>query len=93
MEPSNLPLRRPIAGDSREAADRVELEIIAACRNLARHPLIGHRRRDITSMPVRFWTVLKYPNYVIVYRAETHPLQVIAILHGKQDLKELLKDR
>ena len=40
-----------------------------------------------------FWTLPKYPNYIIVYRPESKPLQVIAILHGKQDLKEILRDR
>ncbi len=29
--------------------------------------------------------------YVIVYRPETDPLQVVAILHGKQDLEQILK--
>ena len=72
----------------------VETEIIATCRRLARHPFIGHKRRDITPLPVLFWTLPKYPNYIIVYRPESKPLQVIAILHGKhQDLKEILKDR
>ena len=54
---------------------------------------MGHRRKDITPMPVRFWTPPKYPNYVIVYRPETKPLQVIAILQGKRDLQEILKGR
>ena len=82
-----------IAEGSREAAGRVEMEIIATCRRLAGYPLMGHQRRDITPLPVRFWTLPKYPNYVIVYRPETEPLQVVAILHGKQDLEEILKDR
>jgi len=82
-----------IAKQNREAADRVEMEIISTCRRLAGHPLIGHYRRDITPLPVRFWTLPKYPNYVIVYRPETKPLQVIALLHGKRDMEEILKDR
>ena len=82
-----------IEEDSREAANRVETEIITTCRRLAGYPLIGHKRRDITPLPVRFWTLPKYPNYVIVYRPETKPLQVIAILHGKQDMEEILKGR
>src|SRR6266404_559351 len=65
-----------IAEGSREGADRVEKEIVATCRGLAGYPLIGHHRRDITPLPVRFWTLPKYPNYVIVYRPETEPLQV-----------------
>jgi plasmid stabilization system protein ParE len=82
-----------IAGDNRDAANRVEMEIVASCSRLAKRPLIGARRRDITPLPVRFWTVPKYPNYVIVYRPDTIPLQVVAVLHGKRDLKETLETR
>jgi plasmid stabilization system protein ParE len=32
-------------------------------------------------------------HYIIVYRPESRPLQVIAILHGNGDLKETLKGR
>ncbi len=80
-----------IAADNREAADRVEMEIVATCRRLAQHPRMGTKRQDITPLPVRFWTVAKFPNYVIVYRPETSPLEVVAVLHGKRDLKELLE--
>jgi antitoxin ParD1/3/4 len=82
-----------IADNNRSAADRVEMEIVATCRRLAKHPLIGTRRQDITRRPVRFWSVTKFPNYVIVYRPETVPLQVIAVLHGKRELKQVLEGR
>jgi plasmid stabilization system protein ParE len=54
-----------IAEDNLGAADGVELEIVATCRRLAKHPLMGVRRQDITPLPVRFWTVMRFPNYVI----------------------------
>jgi len=82
-----------IAEDSREAADRVEMEVVATCRRLAKRPLMGNRRQDITHLPVRFWTVTRFPNYVVVYRPETIPLQVVAVLHGKRDLKQVLEKR
>jgi plasmid stabilization system protein ParE len=82
-----------IAEENRDAAERVESEILAACRRLANYPRVGTRRRDITMLPVRFWTITKFPNYVIVYRPETTPLQVVAILHGRRDLKEVLERR
>jgi plasmid stabilization system protein ParE len=82
-----------IAKDNRDAADRVELEIVATCRRLAKHPLMGTKRQDVTPLPVRFWTVPKFPNYVIIYRPETVPLQVIAILHAKRDLKQVLESQ
>ena len=82
-----------IAEDSREAADRVEMEIVATCRRLAKYPLMGTKRQDITPLPVRFWTITKFPNYVIVYRPKTDPLQVVAVLHGKRDIKKVLRGR
>ncbi|HYA17179.1 MAG TPA: type II toxin-antitoxin system RelE/ParE family toxin [Bryobacteraceae bacterium] len=82
-----------ISQDDLNAANRVEGEIVAACRSLALHPLMGIRRPDITSLPVRFWTLPRYPNYVIVYRPGTDPLQVIAVLHGRRDLARALKER
>jgi plasmid stabilization system protein ParE len=82
-----------IAEDNRDAAERVETEIIAACHRLARHPRMGTKRRDITTLPVRFWTITKFPNYVIVYRPDTIPLQVVAILHAKRDLEAVLEKR
>jgi plasmid stabilization system protein ParE len=82
-----------IAEDNRDAAERVEMEILATCHRLARHPRMGTKRQDITMLPVRFWTITKFPNYVIVYRSETNPLQVVAVLHGKRDLKDILEGR
>jgi plasmid stabilization system protein ParE len=82
-----------LAENSRRSADRVEAEIIATCRRLALRPLVGTRRQDITTLAVRFWTLTKFSDYVIVYRPETVPLQVVAVLHGKRDLKEVLNRR
>lgn len=80
-----------IALDSIRAANRVESTILSACHGLARHPLLGSRRTEITDLPVRFWTVPRFPNYVVVYRPEAKPLEVIAILHGKRDIPRLSK--
>lgn len=44
-------------------------------------------------MPVRFWVVTRYPNFIAVYRPEIKPLQIIAILHGKRDIKRLMEER
>jgi plasmid stabilization system protein ParE len=66
---------------------------VVTCLRLAKHPLTGTRRLDITRLPVRFWTVTKFSNFVIVHRPETTPLQVIAVLHGMRDLKSVLEGR
>ena len=69
------------------------MEIVSTCLRLAKHPGMGIRRQDITPLPVRIWAVTKFPNYVVVYRPETTPLQVIAVLHGRRDLKTVLEGR
>jgi antitoxin ParD1/3/4 len=56
-----------IAEDSQAAADRVE-QATYACAFLTDGPLRGHSRPDLTTRPVRFWTLTRYPNYTIVYR-------------------------
>jgi plasmid stabilization system protein ParE len=81
-----------IAEDNVDAANRVESAILSACGSLARHPLLGSKRSEITPLPVRFWTVTRFPNFVVVYRPDARPLQVIAVLHGKRSLKALFEN-
>jgi antitoxin ParD1/3/4 len=82
-----------IAEDNPDAAGRVEEAIYDACVFLAEGPLRGHSRPDLTARPVRFWTVARYPNYTVVYRPDTAPLQIIAVLHGKRNIRRILRGR
>jgi plasmid stabilization system protein ParE len=82
-----------IADDSENSANRVEQAIYDACAFVAKAPLRGHFRSDLTSRSLRFWTLTRYPNYTIVYRPETSPLQVVAVLHGKRNVRSILKGR
>jgi plasmid stabilization system protein ParE len=82
-----------IADDNEDAADRVERAIYDACKFVAESPLRGHSRKDLTSRALRFWTLTRYPNYTIVYRPETAPVQVVAVLHGTRDVRRILKNR
>jgi antitoxin ParD1/3/4/toxin ParE1/3/4 len=75
---------------SLEIADRVEAAIRARIVFLARSPGAGHRRMELTDEPVKFFPVY---SYLIVYRPDTRPLQIVAILHGHRDVEHLLKDR
>jgi plasmid stabilization system protein ParE len=84
---------RHIAGDSEDAANRVEQAIYDACALVAEGPLRGHSRPDLTPRPLRFWTLTRYPNYTVVYRPETAPLQIVAVLHGKRNIRRVLKQR
>ncbi len=82
-----------IAQDSQDAANRVEEAIYEACTFIADTPRAGHTRADLTSLNLRFWTLTAYTNYSIVYRPDTSPVRVIAILHGGRNLRRVLKQR
>lgn len=82
-----------IAENSESAADRVERAIYDACGFLAEGPLRGHTRPDLTPRPLRFWTLNRYPNYTVVYRPDAAPLQIIAVLHGKRNIRRILNQR
>ena len=75
---------------SEVVADRVESVIRDRITFLAGNPNAGHKRMDLTAENVKFFTVY---SYLIVYRPETRPLQVVSILHGRRDVEKLLKDR
>jgi antitoxin ParD1/3/4 len=82
-----------IARDNEDAAGRVEQAIYEACTFVADGPLRGHTRPDVTRRPLRFWTLSRYPNYTIVYWPGTSPLQIVAVLHGKRNIRRILKER
>jgi plasmid stabilization system protein ParE len=68
----------------------VEAVIREKIAYLAGAPGGGHWRRDLTDEPVKFFPIY---SYLIVYRPETKPLQVVAILNGRRDVEQLLRVR
>lgn len=82
-----------IAADSVDAAHRVRDAILDACEHVAENPLSGHTRHGFARRGLRFWSVTRYPNYLLVYRPESSPLEVIAVLHGMRNLRGILNDR
>jgi plasmid stabilization system protein ParE len=77
-----------LAEDSRAAAERVLDALQKAMRDLARRPRIGHVREELADRRHRFFLVY---SYLIVYRPETEPLQVIRVLHASRDIQSLLE--
>lgn len=75
---------------SLDMADRVESVIREKIWYLAANPGAGHWRKDLTGEPVKFFSVYAY---LIVYRPQKIPVQVVAVLHGRRDIEQLLKDR
>jgi antitoxin ParD1/3/4/toxin ParE1/3/4 len=77
-----------IRRDNRDAAKRVRGELRAAMQMLADLPGIGHTCEDLTPEPVRFWSVY---SYLIVYKPDSKPLQVLRVLHGARDVGAVLR--
>ena len=69
---------------SPDRAAAVLRAIVDAAGKLADMPGMGHSRADLTDEPVLFWTVY---SYLIVYRPETRPLEIIRVVHGSRDPK------
>jgi plasmid stabilization system protein ParE len=82
-----------IAEDSEDAANSVEQAVYDACAFIAEGPARGHIRPNLTARSLRMWTLTRYPNYAIVYRPETFPLEIVAVLHGRRDIRRILKER
>jgi len=73
-----------------DAADRVRNDVFEAIVGLTTFPGKGHRREDLTRQPVLFWPV---HSYQIIYRPESRPLEIVAVLHGKRNIKRILRKR
>ena len=78
-----------IEQDSTDAAVRVRIALRDAMRLLAEHSHLGHVRTDLADEALRFWPVF---SYLIVYRPETDPLQIVRVLHGARDVRRLLEE-
>ena len=70
-----------------DAADRIRDEIFNAFDKLAQMPGMGHSRRDLAAEPLRFWPVR---SYLIIYRGEKRPIEIVRVLHGARDVQAIL---
>ena|SRR6185437_1621767 len=71
-----------------EAAEQLKIEFWEAYDLLASNPQIGHIRSDIKRR-VRFWNVRQY---LIIYWADTVPLEVLRLAHGAQDMPRVIDE-
>ncbi len=81
---------RFIARDDEQVADRVESEFYEIFDALAGMPGQGHVRKDLTRKPVLFFPLY---SYLIVYQPNVEPLRIVTIVHGKRNVKRVLKAR
>ncbi len=55
---------------------------------LAEMPGKGHLREDLGDEAIRVWVVY---SYLIIYRPEPKPLQVVRVVSGYRDVPKLLE--
>jgi plasmid stabilization system protein ParE len=77
-----------IAADDPAAAGRVLEDLRDAMHRLAELPGLGHVRDDLVDETLRVWTV---HSYLVIYRPETRPLQIVRVLSGYRDIATLLE--
>ena len=79
-----------IAADNIDVADRWIGKLFDAFEALGKTPGMGHRREDLTDYPVLFWPV---GAYLIIYRAERRPIEIVAVTQGSRDIPAFLNRR
>jgi plasmid stabilization system protein ParE len=77
-----------IAQDNPGAARKIKTLMLNACTNLGKNPYIGQERSDLTTKAVRFWPV--HHNYMIIYKPDTKPVQIIRIYNNARDINSIL---
>jgi len=75
---------------SQSTADEIVGRILLECERLGEMPGVGHYREDLLDKGYRFWNA---SSYLIVYRWQVHPIQVIAIVHGARNVGAFLANR
>ena len=76
-----------ISNESIPGADKLISEIIQRFPTLAKFPQMGRLREELVPA-LRSFVV---GNYVIFYRPIDDGVEVIRVLHGAQDISEILK--
>ena len=75
---------------SPERAKAVLLKIGEELRKIGASPGMGHFREEVDDNRLRFWSIY---SYLIAYRWDVRPIEVIAIVHGARDLARFFEDR
>lgn len=75
-----------IAEDNVQAADRLNDTFYAAFVKLAQIPGMGRLRDELAAQALRVWPV---GQYLIIYRPEADPLEIVRVVSGYRDLPAL----
>lgn len=71
------------------AADQLESEFHECMERIASVPWMGHTRTDLAGPELRFVSLHKF---MIAYRPETTPVQIMRILHGSRDIESVFRE-
>lgn len=77
-----------VAADDPAAARRVLEDLRTAMHRLAEHPGLGHLREDLADEALRVWTA---HSFLVIYRPDARPLQVVRVLSGYRDIAALFE--
>jgi plasmid stabilization system protein ParE len=79
---NDLFLKNPLAAD--KLVDDLDRHFLI----LEQFPEAGHKRLDLTDLPVRFWAI---QNYLLIYQVDSNRnICVVRFLHGYQDIASIL---
>jgi plasmid stabilization system protein ParE len=70
-----------------EVADKVAADLRDGMDEIGTSPGIGHRRSDLTKLPIKFYRV---HSYLILYAPDEKPLGIVRVLHGSRDIASIL---
>jgi antitoxin ParD1/3/4/toxin ParE1/3/4 len=72
-------------------ARQILTEFVKAFQFLVRTPGAGHRREDLAEdRPILFWSMR---DYLILYKPESDPLQIVTIVRGSRDIPRIVGRR
>jgi antitoxin ParD1/3/4/toxin ParE1/3/4 len=79
-----------IASDSMDLANRIDDEFHDLFVCLAQQPGQGHSRPDLTDQAVLFFPLY---SFLVVYRADISPIRIVAVLRGRRNVRQVLRQR
>lgn len=86
-------IKRYIAADNVEAANRFGPAVLAAWDVLLAFPYIGRPRTFKLVPGVRSWGVPGFRNYLIFYRVKKDAVDVLGVLEGHRAMAAVLRKR
>jgi len=77
-----------IAAKNPKTAAQLVHDLENAFDQIGRWPHLGRARPDLTSAPLKFWTIER--RYIVAYEPHNRPVLILGIFHGARDWPTLL---